>query len=251
MFLTIHCQNRAALYRRKDKQFRHFVPAALLRDTRGMNFSKRRIYCVFASLASTAMTGCTTTPMIDELASMMQGRFETRAVAQPTGDLTDQRMIDSRQRIKLPELGEHVFYLQLNTGEELSLYRQRILTLQAGPQPQTIEQRAYTIANPQRFEDALPNDNRFATLEITDLKPMFRTGCAQIWKRTRTGFRGYVNPKTCRIMSSRTGKPRRIEAETVLTPTEIRLVERGYSDGMKQLFGTPQGSSTVLYRIAP
>jgi hypothetical protein len=216
-----------------------------------MKFSLVQTCCVLTSLIGTAMTGCAATPMIDELASMMQGRYETHAVTQSIANPIDQRMVDSRQRIGNPEIGKHVFYLQVNTGESLSLYRQRVLTLHADPEGRTVEQRAYTIVNAERFEDALRGDGQLAKIEKTDLKPMFRTGCEQIWTRTKNGFRGYVSPKTCRIISRRTGKPRRIEAETVLTPSELRLVERGYDDSMQQLFGTPQGSATVLYRVAP
>ncbi|MFK7887569.1 MAG: chromophore lyase CpcT/CpeT [Gammaproteobacteria bacterium] len=189
--------------------------------------------------------------MLDELSSSLQGRYDTHHPAHETTVPDQQRLIDSRQRVKMPELGEHVFYLQLNQGADLALYRQRILSLTQGPHPHTVEQRTYTISDPKKLVDARTGDERLSALNRSDLTAMFTSGCEQIWTRTEDGFRGYVDPATCKIISSRTGKPRRIEAETILQGNEMRLVERGYDDNMKPLFGTPQGRSTLLRRLPP
>ncbi len=184
---------------------------------------------------------------LDALARSMQGRFDTHAPGRETNLPIDQRLVDSRQRADAPAIGEVVFYLQLNQGADLRLYRQRLLVFAI--EGESIVQRAYVLNDPARFVDARSGDAVLSDIAADDIRPMFERGCGQVWTTTESGFRGYTDPGTCRIVSSRTGKPRRIEAEAVLTTDELLLVERGYDDEMNQLFGTPQGDSTVLHRI--
>lgn len=182
---------------------------------------------------------------LDELSEMMQGRFDTHGAERTAGNTS--RLVDSRQRASAPELGAVVFYLQLNRNDDLSLYRQRILVFSS--QNGRIVQKAYLLNEPERFVDAEDGDEVLGGIAPADVTPMFREGCETVWTKTDGGFRGYTDPSTCRIISSRTGKPRRIEAEAVLTKDTLSLVERGYDDDMNQLFGTPQGESTVLHRV--
>lgn len=184
--------------------------------------------------------------VLDELAALMQGRFDTHA-----GDTSlpaAQRLVDSRQRVVAPAIGPVVFYLQLNRGAALALYRQRLLVF-APDGSGNVVQRAYTLNDATRFVDAEAGDPVLAGLTMADVTPMFERGCGQLWTRTSDGFRGYTDPGTCRIISGRTSEPRRIEAETALTAESLSLAERGYDDDMKQLFGTPPGTLTLLQRI--
>ena len=184
---------------------------------------------------------------IDDLAELMQGRFDSH----PPGIAVDvdrsERLVDSRQRVVAPALGDVVFYLQLNQGEELRLYRQRILVFRI--EDGLTVQRAYVLNEPERFVDARSGDAILSGLVPDDVEPMFEEGCETVWSMIHGSFRGYTDPETCRIISSRTGKPRRIESEAILTNDRLYLVERGYDDDMNQLFGTPQGESTTLYRL--
>ena len=162
--------------------------------------------------------------------------------------VADSRLVDSRQLVDAPEIGPIVVYLQLNSGDDLALYRQRVLVFTADGD--TVVQRAYVIEQPERFTDAVSGDPALAELTADEITPMFDAGCAQRWRRDAGGFRGYTDPATCRIISSRTGKPRRIEAETRLTQHSLAVAERGYDDEMNQLFGSAPGELTVLYRVS-
>jgi hypothetical protein len=183
----------------------------------------------------------------DVLAEIMQGRFDTHPPGQEAELPQERRLVDSRQRVNAPDLGGVVFYLQLNQGEDLALYRQRILIFEE--KDGRITQKAYTLNNASQFVDARSGDAALDALTTDDLKPMFQEGCGQVWTQTDTSFTGYTDPATCRIISGRTGKPRRIESVAILTGASLSLVERGYDDDMNQLFGTPQGESTRLYRV--
>ena len=201
-------------------------------------------------LAMTILGACTAGAQeLHELAEMMQGRFDSHPPGADVATPIEQRIVDSRQRLDAPSLGDAVFYLQLNQGAELALYRQRILVLSADPEDGVITQKAYTLREPEKFVDAQSGDAILEGLGDGDVEPMFREGCGQRWTTDGDGFRGYTDPVTCRIISSRTGKPRRIEAVNLLKPDSLSLVERGYDDDMNQLFGTAQGDSTLLTRV--
>ena len=89
---------------------------------------------------------------IDDLAAMMQGRFDTHPPGVTVDIDVSERLVDSRQRVDAPDLGDVVFYLQLNQGEDLKLYRQRILVFRI--EGGVTVQRAYVLQDPERFVDA-------------------------------------------------------------------------------------------------
>ena len=185
--------------------------------------------------------------LLDEIASAMEGRYDTHAPGIETTVAPTDRLVDSRQRVDAPSLGAAVFYLQLNTGEDLKLYRQRILVLaetDAG-----VVQTAFTLREPEKYVDARSGDRVLSNVTVDDIEPMFETGCGQHWEPREQGYYGHTDPKTCRIISSRTGKPRRIEGETLLDGNRLELAERGFDDEMNQLFGSPIGERTTLYRV--
>ncbi|MDJ0750013.1 MAG: chromophore lyase CpcT/CpeT [Woeseiaceae bacterium] len=173
------------------------------------------------------------------LARMMDGRFATHAETLSQAVQPDDQFVDWRQRILAPSLGDHVFYQQLNQGTDLELYRQRVFVLRLNPDTDSIEQHTFRLRHPQRYVDARAGDAAFEGFSADDVEPYFKEGCIQIWTRTDDGFRGYLDPDTCRIVSSRTGKPRLIEAENLLTPDSLSIAERGYDESHQQLFGTP------------
>ena len=187
-------------------------------------------------LASPALADSNT---LHALATMMQGKFVI--------DDGDTRMTDRRVRIEAPDIGNVVFYLQLNQGPELALYRQRILLLEAVPGSDEVVQRAYSLIEPERFVDAEPS--QFLGLSRDDIERILPDGCEQVWTRAGEEFQGYTDPARCTIISSRTGIPRRIEAVTSLTATTLSLVERGFDEDGRQLFGTKPGESFLPQRI--
>ena len=178
-----------------------------------------------------------------ELATLLEGSFDSHY---ENSDLpASERMIDSRIRLDIPRLGEFVFYQQINQKAGLDVYRQRILVLVNTDSG--IQQHAYKLTQPDRFIGAVSQD--FASLTDDDLDLFMPDGCELTWTRTASGFRGYVDPKQCVIISSRTGKPRRIESETILTAELEALAERGFdADSGKLLFGSAPGEMLTLRR---
>ncbi len=189
--------------------------------------------------------------MLDDLADLMAGRFDNQAAIDAGEASDDDFLSDWRQRIDAPRLGDTVFYLQLNDNADRGLYRQRILVLSIDSESESIKQVAYTLNDAERFVDAMSTSEVFSDLGPDDVERMLDDGCAQYWTKTDDGFRGHVSPETCRIISSRTGNPRRIEALTVITATTLDLAERGFDDDGNQLFGSAEGETTRLTRSSP
>ena len=189
------------------------------------------------------------TPLLSRLAEAMAGRFDTQCQCANGSASPGERFVDWRQRIDAPALGDYVFYQQLNRGDKLTLYRQRILVLRQRPDSDRVEQVTYALREAERYVDGGASDAVFDDLGTDRLEPVFDDGCEQVWTATGSGFIGYVNPETCRIVSKRTGKPRRIEARTTIGLDGLSLVERGYDDDGNQLFGTPPGESLSLWRV--
>ena len=215
-----------------------------------MTFSCRAIIALFlVFLMQTA--SATDQEQLDRLADLMAGRFDNQAAIDAGEASEDDFLTDWRQRINAPALGETVFYLQLNQGADRALYRQRILVLSLDDEKDAIRQVAYTLKNPEPFADALSTSDVFQDLGPDDVERMLDDGCAQYWTETDDGFSGYVDPQACRIISSRTGNPRRIEALTILTASTLDLAERGFDDDGNHLFGSAVGETTQLTRTQP
>ncbi len=180
---------------------------------------------------------------LEQLATLIEGTFDSH-LANPEQPL-EQRLVDRRIRLNNSELGDVVFYQQINHREDLSVYRQRILVVsEVGGE---LLQHAYALLEAGKFVDA--GVDAFTTLNERDLDAFMPDGCEQVWTRTADGFRGYVDPERCQIISSRSGLAREIEAENILTHDSASLVERGYdAETGEQLFGSPQGESFLLRR---
>ncbi len=182
---------------------------------------------------STALAG----EAIDRLDRLMKGKFVSTDADNP--------FTDTRFRIDAPDLGEHVYYYQVNDGPDLEVYRQRVLVVSVGDDG-AISQVALSFKDPDKYANA-PAD-AFAGLTMESLLPGLPAGCEQIWSVTDGDFSGYVDPETCMIISSRTGKPRSIEAESILSEKGLLLAERGFDENGEQLFGTEPGEYLTLER---
>ncbi|MEM7281475.1 MAG: chromophore lyase CpcT/CpeT [Pseudomonadota bacterium] len=177
---------------------------------------------------------------IGELSEVMQGRFVSADGVE--SQVAHPEFVDRRVRVNAPDLDGHVFYQQLNQGKKV--YRQRILIMTQ--EQDSVVQRAYSLVDPELFVDVCPGAKVLSNLDKSDLETLLGPDCAMHWRRTKQGFEGYVTPKTCRIISKRTGKPRRIEARAVFAEGKLFLEERGFDDDLKQLFGTAKDESLAL-----
>ncbi|MGI9233623.1 MAG: chromophore lyase CpcT/CpeT [Woeseiaceae bacterium] len=188
---------------------------------------------------------------IDKLAEMLAGTFDSRLVVSNQSDRQsdNNRFVDHRIRLTLPALGPYVFYQQINQHADLEVYRQRVLVLQVSETTGQIEQRSFSLRDALRFVDA--DAEAFVSIGTADLNDFMAEGCEQVWTKMPDGYRGYVDPDTCTIVSKRTGKLRSIESESRLTKDALALAERGFdAETGEQLFGTSPGAFLKLGRRA-
>jgi hypothetical protein len=200
----------------------------------------------FALLLGLIVTQACADEDIERLVEMQQGTFDS-AAANP-GSPGEDRLVEKRIRVTAPQLGKYVFYQQINHQQDLSVYRQRILILSYNDSTGRLEQVGLALKTPEEFVDAGPED--FGALDIDDLDAFLPKGCELVWVTTDDGFKGHVDPEHCIIVSSRTGKERRIEAESILSKDRLLLAERGFdAESREQLFGTEPGEYLHLGRV--
>lgn len=194
-------------------------------------------------LAALGLAGCVSvaTPNLSAaLAVDMAGTFET-AIG------TEDAMRDHRVRLDPLGPGEWIYY-QVNHKTDLSVYRQRILQLEALPGGR-VQQTAWTFKDAAAHVDLWDKPEALAALTLASLSTGLEQGCAQVWSRTDEGWSGTVDPGTCVIDSKRRGTQIRIGAESKLSAASLSLAERGFDLEGTQLWGTDPGDYYVLPRL--
>ncbi|MEM7765490.1 MAG: chromophore lyase CpcT/CpeT [Pseudomonadota bacterium] len=198
------------------------------------------------------VSGCATTAEPDiaqQLADLMVGDFASLPADR-------NQFVDRRRR--LSALGEgHWVYLQLNSGSDRVLYRQRLLQLVAQSDG-SILQRTYSLQHEADKRDLIEDSERLGTLVFDDLEPAMAEGCDMVWRAanaspagaspTSMRFRGVVSPDRCVIQSKRRNQPLAIGAETLLGVSAIWQAERGFDLQGNALWGSAPGEFNKLRR---
>ena len=205
----------------------------------------------FIFLCIVFCTSCATSPdtvnanNAAALKSMMVGAWATNP------DDPNNNFLDTRTAMTPMGDGEWV-YLQLETGAERKLYRQRVLQL-LDVKDGAVVQKTWSFAEPDQFADIASDLDRLNTLSLTDIKPSLEDGCDLNWQASDvdgdTLWRGYVDPDTCKIFSERRQAIIGIEGETLLQRDRLRQTERGFDSNGNKLFGTEPGEFIELYRV--
>ncbi len=189
-------------------------------------------------LSALVLSGCQRN-VADQLAEIATGTFDNQD--------EEDRLVEKRIRVEMPEIGKYVFYQQLNHRAELEVYRQRILVWRI--EDGALWQTAYSFKEPEQYVDASPED--FTSLTMDALEATLPDGCDMRHESHESGFRGYIDAKDCVITSSRTGKLRGIEAEAIIGKDQLQLAERGYdAETGEKLFGTEPGEYLILKRLS-
>ncbi len=165
------------------------------------------------------------------LANLLTGKF----VYAPGSDdaFTD-------QRLRIPPLGPGEWlYLQINTGSENKIYRQRVLQFVYEPSSDTVLQRAYALRDPQAFVDVSAANG---LPQSKDLEEALEDGCDMVWTRepqhSEWLWRGLVDPGRCKIFSERRQTEIAIGADALVDSERLWQAERGFDLAGQQLFGS-------------
>jgi hypothetical protein len=183
-----------------------------------------------------------------ELAAFMEGAAATAPDDAENNFREVRRVISAPDGA--PQSGAWV-YLQLNTGAERTLYRQRVFHYTQGDDAAII-QHNYSFSEPAGFVDALSEPARLDALSMDELTMALEPGCEVVWwldeENMELPWRGYVSPQDCSIFSSRRGSRIGIEGETRMGTEIIHQTERGYGEDGSVLFGTAPGEFITMIR---
>lgn len=183
------------------------------------------------------------------LADAMVGFHESEP-GDPNNNFTDQRF-----RLAFPndDSGSAWVYLQLNTGDDRKVYRQRVLQLLPGDK--SVIQRTWLLKDPSAVLDQAGQPDDVDALTLADLeKPLLEEGCVQRWTYAPASdaqpweWVGVVDPKTCVIQSKRRNKRIGIGSEARLSATTLKQAERGFDLDGSQIWGTADGDFAVMNR---
>ncbi len=187
---------------------------------------------------------------IDVLINLMVGEYRSKPVDVEVDDQFE-LLVDRRVVVDVPQLGRHVLYWQLNTGEDERVYRQRLLAFEYVPERNAIVQTTWSFREPENYVDAFSVSQRLAMIGPDDIERTLPVGCEQVWQPAEDGYEALLQAKDCRIWSERRKSWRLIEAEAKVTTEAYWQAERGFDDEGQQVFGTPAGQLYRLDRVSP
>ncbi|MEM7612097.1 MAG: chromophore lyase CpcT/CpeT [Pseudomonadota bacterium] len=177
------------------------------------------------------------------LVMLLIGDFQTAADAET--QLTDRRRA-------LESLGDGDWlYLQLNSGADQKLYRQRVLQIARNAEGQVM-QRTYALRSDADKRDLIADPARLSALAMEDLEPALAQGCEVVWRPAADdgpwSWVGEVDPELCIIYSERRQARIAIGAKTLLNESALWQSESGFDLQGNRLWGSAQDEYVQLQR---
>lgn len=183
------------------------------------------------------------TAALTRLLAWMTGDFDNRAQfeAQPPSTEPVFALLGQQRRVvKVPALGEHVVYAQINSNADpAQVYRQRLLVFTPG-EDGALRMTTWSFADEAAHRDILTRLDDLADMPREAFVPSLPAGCEADWERRGEALYSQINANTCRIDSQRGGRIG-IQSTEIVEPDGIRSEESGYSLDGRMLFGLPQG----------
>lgn len=183
---------------------------------------------------------------MDGFLQLMNGEFRSDPTTLKEGESA---LLDRRVSVDAPLLGNNAVYLQVNTGAEETLYRQRLIVFHFDTASGTVQQQTWTFKEPEKYVNGFDTPEIFFSIGPDELELTLPEGCAQVWTHSGNEWIGVVNPERCRMWSERRQTWRRIGAESRLQADGLLQAERGFDDEGQQVFGTSPGEFHTLVRV--
>lgn len=155
--------------------------------------------------------------------------------------------------VEMPELGEHVFYVQQYAdGDPSKIYRQRIYSFRIHDEEQKIELVIYAPPDTKAVVDAHLDPSKLDGLGLDDLKSY--PGCEVYWERRGRDtdddhFIGYTKERACQVVSSRSGKTLVISDDLRLDAGQIWIQDRAEDTEGNWIYGNKAGVPHKLQRV--
>jgi CpeT/CpcT family (DUF1001) len=191
----------------------------------------------------------------DDLRLMMQwfeGRFDnfqqTVEEKDSKAEFPHERIHSIFSRVKLPQFGENVFYVQQYLdGDPKKIYRQRLYVFTPNKKEKAIELKIYTFDDEKKYVDANLDNAKFAGLTMQNLATT--ASCEVFWRRDGEKFLGTMKPNACKVVSKRSGKTLIITDDLFLTKDEIWINDQAKDDQGNYVFGNKSGVHHKLKKV--
>jgi hypothetical protein len=181
----------------------------------------------------------------------MQGDFHNlrqyRAQGTDEGDFSHLGL--QRRLVRVPALGEHVIYAQINRrADPDDVYRQFLQVFSVDDNGE-IQSRILRFVDAEKHLDILAHPETFDTLSAEEFRPALAEGCEPHWRIEDNAYRVSIDRSDCIIVSQRDGKPRHIQSTEFVEANRIRNEESGYLPDGAQIFGLPDGVYYEYLRV--
>jgi CpeT/CpcT family (DUF1001) len=191
----------------------------------------------------------------DDLRLMMQwfeGRFDnfqqTVEEKDSKAEFPHERIHSIFSRVKLPQFGENIFYVQQYLdGDPTKIYRQRLYVFTPNKKEKAIELKIYTFDDEKKYVDANLDNAKFADLTMQNLATT--AGCEVFWRRDGDKFLGTMKPNACKVVSKRSGKTLIITDDLFLTKDEIWINDQAKDEQGNYVFGNKSGVHHKLKKV--
>ena len=149
----------------------------------------------------------------------------------------------------LPQVGEHVFYVQqYSDGDPDRIYRQRLYTFAVNDEEKAIELVIYALPDASAARDAHLDPSKLAGLKRWDLQSY--PGCEVYWQSKGDHFVGFTKPGACRVESRRSGRTLLISDDLYLSADEIWIQDRAVDSEGNWVYGHKGGIPHKLRRVS-
>lgn len=155
--------------------------------------------------------------------------------------------------VEMPELGEHVYYVQQYSDDDpAKIYRQRLYSFSANAEEDAIELVIYAPPDAAAVVDAHLDPSKLAGLKAADLKSY--PGCEVYWQRQNRGgdddhFIGFTKEGACRVKSRRSGRTLIISDDLRLDAGQIWIQDRAVDEDGHWVYGNQAGVPHKLQRV--
>lgn len=183
-----------------------------------------------------------------------EGRFDNYAQTidekDAKAEFPHERIHSIFQRVKLPQFGESVFYVQQYLdGDPSKIYRQRLYVFSPNKTEKAIELKIYTFDDEKKYTDAHLDQTKLNGLTTANLKAT--PGCEVYWRLNQTGdkFTGTMKPNACSFVSQKSGKKIYITDDLFLTKDEIWINDQAKDEQGNYVFGNKSGTHHKLKKV--
>lgn len=138
--------------------------------------------------------------------------------------------------VKVPALGEHVFFVLQTTGDDITkVYRQRLYSFSRDVNEKAIRLVIYRMHDEAKYTDTWKDPTLVQNLSMEEVSTT--SGCEVFWRHNGTYFDGYMKDKACHFYSKRSGQEVYITDTLRLTSDEIWIADKATDADGKHIFG--------------